>query len=791
MDYKPLEFEEKWLNYWDESGLNRTLNSSDRPNYYVLEMFPYPSGRLHIGHVRNYSIGDCIARFMKMSGYNVLHPSGFDAFGLPAENAAIKHHINPAEWTLENVNFMIGQQKRLGLAYDWNRLVVTCNDDYYRWNQWIFLKMFDRGLVYRKKGWVNWDPVDHTVLANEQVIDGRGWRSGALVEKREIEQWYLKITDYADELLSGLDELDGWPERVKTMQRNWIGKSLGTEVVFKSTLPGIEVNVFTTRPDTLFGVTYVVLAPEHPLVSELGTDPDVVQYVQKSLAKSAIDRADMTQIKTGVPLGISVINPVNNDVVPVYVSDYVLMDYGTGAVMAVPAHDDRDFEFAQRFGLPVRVVIQSPDVWDGTSAYTGTGKLIESGKFSGLESETAKERISQWLEENNVGKSVAKYRLRDWLISRQRYWGTPIPMAYRSDGTPIPVPIEQLPVRLPLDVQFEGKGNPLEQSLSFRHVEINGELLSRETDTMDTFFDSSWYFLRYTDPSNTDSPFDKRMADSWLPIGQYIGGIEHAVLHLLYARFFSKVLRDLGLHSVGEPFKNLLCQGMVIKDGAKMSKSLGNVVDPSDIISKYGADTARVFILFGAPVERDLDWSDAGVDGAFRFLSRVFRVVSDVQAHHPSSSPELEKLLHKTIKSVTEDIQRFSFNTAISRLMELTNFTVQHGISSDSARILTVLIAPFAPFMAEELWQQLGDKGSVHTQSWPSFDVSKTIDESVTLVVQVNGKVRDKIEVPRGMSQADAEKLVAESDRIQKFVDGQSIVKIIFVKDKILNLVVK
>ena len=798
MEYRPLDFEEKWMETWATSGLYRTDDTGDRPKYYVLEMFPYPSGRLHIGHVRNYTIGDCVARFKRMSGFNVLHPPGFDSFGLPAENAAIKNNLDPEKWTIDNIAFMIGQQKRLGLAYDWDRLVVTCKENYYRWNQWIFIKMMERGLVYRKKGWVNWDPVDQTVLANEQVIDGKGWRSGAEVEKREIEQWYIRITDYAEELLTGLDQLDGWPDRVKIMQRHWIGRSEGAEVLFRGITSESDITVYTTRPDTLFGVTYVVLAPEHPLTMTLarsaGTQTAVSAYIQAAMAKSVIERGDAGAPKTGMALGVTVINPMTQEPVPVYVSDYVLMDYGTGAVMAVPAHDHRDFEFATAYNLPVKIVIQPNESVLSTplaGAYTDPGILVNSGPFDGVASGLAKGQIVAGLESQGTGKSMVKYRLRDWLISRQRCWGTPIPVAYDDAGNCVPIPESQLPVRLPKDIQFSGKGNPLENSPSFREIELDGKRYRRETDTMDTFFDSSWYFFRYCDPQNESAPFSASLANHWGPVDQYIGGIEHAVLHLLYARFFSKVLRDLGMHSIDEPFKHLLCQGMVIKDGAKMSKSLGNVVDPSDIISKYGADTARLFILFGAPVERDLDWSAAGVEGAYRFIGRVFRMVTEFSDGQSVTSPAVVRMTHKTIKAVSDDVARFSFNTAISRMMEMVNFMSQSGTNRAALTALVQLISPFAPFAAEELWQFLGRSGSVHQSQWPTYDPALTVDETVTLVVQINGKVRDKIETVRGMTQTDAEALVRDSERIQKFVAGQTVVNVVYVPDRLLNLVLK
>ena len=790
MSYNPQQIEEKWQSLWQKSGLYRTPETPKNP-YYVLEMFPYPSGQLHMGHVRNYALGDCVARFKRMQGYDVLHPMGFDAFGLPAENAAIKHGIDPEKWTEANIQSMIVQLQQLGLGYDWERSLATCRPDYYKWNQWLFLKMAEKGLVYRKKGFVNWDPVDNTVLANEQVIDGKGWRSGAIVEKREIAQWYIKISDYAQELLDGLDSLSGWPERVKTMQRNWIGRSEGTEIHFTLVETQEVLPVFTTRPDTLFGVTYVVLAPEHPLVQDrIATTPGLSDYVQTTLAKSNAERGDATATKTGMPLGISVMHPMTAEKIPVYVADYVLMEYGTGAVMAVPAHDQRDYDFAQQFGLPFRQVIApSEGALPEGCAYTGPGTLVGSAAFDGMDTSSAKVAISDTLVTQNKGKVVTQYRLRDWLISRQRYWGTPIPFMVDAEGNYHPVPLEQLPVVLPKDVPFDGKGNPLAKSSAFMSVTHEGQNYQRETDTMDTFFDSSWYFLRYTDSHNTALPFSKEAA-KWLPVQQYIGGIEHAVLHLLYARFFTKVLRDLGLHTHDEPFQNLLCQGMVLKDGSKMSKSVGNTVDPGHIIAKYGADTARLFILFGAPVERDLEWSDSGVDGSFRFLNRVHRMLS-----HPgefvltASLSECEKQLHKTIQRVTEDISRFSFNTAISRMMELVNWIYTNGSTPEGIAILLQLLAPFAPFLAEEGWSILGKKGSVHESPWPTFDVRKTIDDTVTLVVQVNGKVRDKLEVARDSDQSTVQALALASEKTSKFIGDMAIQKVFFVPNKLLNIV--
>lgn len=806
MEYKPQEFEEKWMRHWHQSGLYQMESHSEKEAYYVLEMFPYPSGMLHMGHVRNYSIGDALARFKRMQGYRVLHPMGFDSFGLPAENAAIKNGIDPEGWTLGNIERMKEQLNRLGLSYDWGNQVVTCLPEYYKWNQWLFIQMYNKGLVYRKKGWVNWDPVDQTVLANEQVIDGKGWRSGAVVEKREIVQWYLKITDYAEELLTDLDTLDHWPDRVKTMQRNWIGKSFGTTVLFdvlgeNGDVVG-QIPVFTTRPDTLFGVTYVVLAVEHPMVETLiagkSNASEIKMFISDVLKQSVQDRTDLSRAKQGKALGVTVVNPVNGERCPLYVGDYVLMDYGTGAVMAVPAHDQRDFEFAKTYDLPIRVVIQNEqrnlDEQSLSEAYIESGVLVASGQFTGCESNAAKGDITEWLASQGKGSKQTTYRLRDWLISRQRYWGTPIPMLYDENGDVIPVSLEQLPVQLPKDAVFSGKGNPLEKSDLFQRVELNGKTYRRETDTMDTFFDSSWYFFRYCDVENTALPFTKEKSNDLLPVDQYIGGIEHAVLHLLYARFFTKVLRDLGLTSVSEPFQRLLCQGMVIKDGAKMSKSLGNVVDPEHIIATYGADTARMFILFGAPVERDLDWSDSGVEGSYRFLKRVYRLVieKDQFLFKPENQRQLDLIVHKTIKAVTEDIERFSYNTAISRLMECVNELYQIGVTDEALKILVLLLAPLAPFMTEELWQLLDpNTGSVHIQKWPSYDPLLAVTDTVTVVFQVNGKVRDKADVSKGLSKADLESLARQSERVQFYLNQGVVKHVVVVPDKLVNIVVQ
>ena len=803
MEYKPLNFEESLVSQWDDEGLYQSDESADKDPYYVLEMFPYPSGQLHMGHVRNYVIGDALARFKRMQGFNVLYPMGFDSFGLPAENAAIKHGVNPKDWTQKNVEQMVDQLKRLGLGYDWSRTLSTFKDDYYQWNQWLFLTFYEKGLVYRKKGWVNWDPVDQTVLANEQVIDGKGWRSGAVVEKKEIDQWYLKITDYAQELLDDLDKLTDWPDRVKLMQKNWIGKSIGTEIDFllvdKQGNEIDRVTVFTTRPDTLYGATYVSMACEHSLITKLleyaDDKADIEAFIHKTLASNQVDRSDATKPKTGKWLGVYAVNPVNQEQIPLYVADYVLMDYGTGVVMAVPAHDTRDFAFAKAHDLPIRIVITpATGLADETlkDAYTESGRLIDSNQFTGLDSIKAKDEITDYLISLDKGRRKEQFRLRDWLISRQRYWGTPIPMMYDENKNPVPVSKDALPVLLPEDAQFDGKGNPLASSESFMNVSYDGKQYRRETDTMDTFFDSSWYFLRYCDATNTTKPFDAEKISYWMNVDQYIGGIEHAVLHLLYARFFVKACRDCGLLTIDEPFKRLLCQGMVLKDGAKMSKSLGNTVDPSAIITKYGADTARIFILFGAPVERDLEYSETGVEGSFRFLKRFFSITKGYQDYplKEGKKDDLTKLCHKTIKAVTDDLARFSFNTAISRIMELVNAMYTMGTTKDVVLTSVLLLAPLAPFMSDHIWSSLGESGSVHTQDWPVFDDRYVQDDVITLVCQVNGKVREKLSVAIDSDQESVELVAKSSEKIQSYLDSGTLRKTIFVPNKLINFVV-
>ncbi len=796
IEYAPLENEEKILEKW------RTLSLSKKgkDKRYILEMFPYPSGNLHMGHVRNYSIGDVQARFLRMNGYDVMYPMGFDSFGLPAENAAIKNKINPIKWTEKNIDHMREQLKRLGCSYNWDTEISTSRSSYYRWNQWIFKKLYDAGLIYRKKGYVNWDPVDQTVLANEQVIDGKGWRSGALVEKKEIEQWYIKITNYAEELLEDLEKLDKWPERVKNMQRQWIGKNSGTIIKFDiETTNGINtIEVFTTRPDTLFGVTYVSIAPEHDQLADLlNHSPfkdECKKYIQNSLQKKDSERTDESKIKTGINTGLLATHPITGNKVPLFIADYVLTDYGTGAVMAVPAHDERDHEFAKKYSLPIIEVIKAPDDHDtNKAAYTNSGILINSGEFSDIENNLAKEKISKHLVEINKGEVKPQYKLRDWLISRQRYWGTPIPIIYDEDGNSFCVEESELPVELPTDISFDGKGNPIESSQTFKSIHKENQQFTRETDTMDTFFDSSWYFLRYCDSKNESLPFKNEIVNHYCPIDYYIGGIEHACMHLLYSRFFTKALRDLGLHNIDEPFKKLICQGMVLKDGAKMSKSLGNTVDPNSIIEKYGADTARIFILFGAPVEKDLDWSDEGVDGSFRFLKRFYNYTVNYMEYNVSqdNEPKLRKHCHKVIKKITSDINSFQFNTAISQLMELINTISKIGTNLETALIMAKLIAPFAPFTAEDIWNNLNQSGSIHEEEWPTYDSKLIIDDEITLIIQVNGKVRDKLITGRELSEENIKKLALEQQNVSKHLENKTIIKTIFIPERLINFVVK
>ena len=824
--YNHQEIEKKWQQVWEEKGINKTPNESDKPKYYALSMFPYPSGKLHMGHVRNYTISDVIARFKKMKGFNVLHPMGWDSFGLPAENAAIQKGKDPADWTFSNIEYMKMQLKTLGLSVDWEREIATCKKDYYKWTQWLFLEFFKAGLAYKKESPVNWCEKCATVLANEQVEDGKCWRCESLITKKKLSQWYLKITDYSERLLQDLDKLTGWPENVKLMQKNWIGKSYGTVLKFKTEeQPEIEIPVFTTRPDTVFGVTYLVVAPEYPDIDKLITDENkekVNEYIENSKRLSEIERTSTERPKTGVPLGTHVINPFNGEKVPLWTGDYVLVEYGTGAVMGVPAHDTRDFEFVRKFNLPVVEVIKNPEKQDSTpltEAYTDAGIMINSGEFDGLSSDEGKKKITEWAEKNNAGFGKVQFRLRDWLISRQRYWGAPIPVIYcEKCGI---VPDENLPVILPEDVDFSVKGiSPVATSSDFVNTTCPkcNSLAKRETDTMDTFICSSWYYLRYIDPKNSEKIFDSELVNKWMNVDQYVGGIEHAILHLLYSRFFVKFLKDRGLVNFNEPFENLLTQGMVLKDGTKMSKSKGNTVDPDEIFVNYGADTARLFILSDSPPARDLDWSDAGVEGCYKFLNRVWRLVKACEPNlaHPDSvvsqddtssfSKENKDLLretHKTIKGITQDINNeFQFNTAISKSRELVNSLYDYvntkkvyseedkAVLSQAVFTLIKLMSPLVPHLSEEIWNEFGANGSIHLTEWPEYKEELCMADTVTIAIQVSGKLRDKIDMPLNSSKEDIEKAALAQAKVQVYTEGKQIVKIIVVPNKLINIVV-
>ena len=820
--YCPQEIEARWQNIWETEHSCHTEMDDTKPKYYVLEMFPYPSGKLHMGHVRNYSIGDVVARFRTMEGYNVLHPMGFDSFGMPAENAAIKNKVHPAQWTYANIENMERQQKALGLAYDWSREVITCHQDYYRWTQWLFELFYKKGLAYKKAASVNWCDTCGTVLANEQVEDGKCWRCKSEVHKKNLAQWFFKITDYADELLADLAKLPGWPERVKTMQENWIGRSEGLEFRLPAPALQTEIPVYTTRPDTVFGITFLALAPEHPLVDKICAISDkadeIRAFCMRVKKQSDIERASSESEKEGIFTGLYCTNPFNGEQVEIWITNYVLFEYGTGAVMAVPSEDQRDWMFATKYGIRKILTIRPPEgelhLEDMTEAYVEKeGFLINSGKFTGMEMHAAMGAIIAEAEAQGFGKRRINYRLRDWLISRQRYWGAPIPIINCEKCGEVLVPEEELPVRLPEDVSFEqGAVSPLSSSEHFLHCKCpkcGGDAI-RETDTMDTFICSSWYYYRYADPKNTERPFDRDKVNYWAPVDQYIGGIEHAILHLLYARFFTKVLRDAGMLDFDEPFTNLLTQGMVIKDGAKMSKSLGNVVSPEEIIEKYGADTARLFILFAAPVERDLDWSDQGVEGAFRFLNRVWRIllqfedaiksapaVCDPSGLTPEET-ELRRILHLTVKKVTEDVRdRFMFNTAISSIMELVNAIyvfqdkeLSPALARETASALLRMLAPFAPHITAELWSRLF-VDSVHAENWPVYDASALTQDEIEVVLQINGKVRDRVKIAADLDKAAMERLVTELPRAKELTEGKTIVKVVCVPGKLVNIVVK
>ena len=821
--YFPQEIEKRWQEIWEKGNVFHTPDDSEKPKYYALSMFPYPSGKLHMGHVRNYTITDVIARFKKMQGYNVLHPMGWDSFGLPAENAAMKHGADPAKWTDENIAYMTKQLKMLGLSYDWQREVTTCKPDYYKWTQWLFIQLYKKGLAYKKEAAVNWCDNCGTVLANEQVIDGKCWRCDSVVEKKYLSQWFFKITDYAERLLEDLDKLPGGGDNVKTMQANWIGKSQGAIIKFKvKEVEGLEVPVYTTRPDTVYGITYLVVAPEYKDIEKLTTPENkqaVEEYRANARKMTEIERLSTERVKTGVPLGTHCINPFNGEEFPLWTADYALVEYGTGAVMAVPTHDTRDFDFAKKYNLPMKVVIQNKENPSDCkeAAYTEEGVLVNSNEFNGMKNTDAKKAITQKAVDEGFGEFKTQYRLRDWLISRQRYWGAPIPMIYCDKCGIVPEKEENLPVMLPSDVDFSVVGkSPITTSKTFAETTcpICGGKARRELDTMDTFVCSSWYYLRYSDPKNTNLPFSKELVDKWLPVDQYVGGIEHAILHLLYSRFFTKALKDLDLLSFDEPFKNLLTQGMVLKDGSKMSKSKGNTVDPDEIFENFGADTARLFILSDSPPARDFDWSDAGVEGCYKFLNRVWRLVSENQNYITKDykiefplkreNDDLVRTVHMAIKGITNDIANdFQFNTVISKYRELTNAIYDwRGKKSDftdedknvfSFAVLTLikLMAPVTVHMSEEIWHDVGGAGSIHDEKWCVWDENLAKASKITLVVQVNGKVKDKLEADEGLSDDELKNLALSSDKVKELTAGKNIVKVIVVTKKLVNIVFK
>ncbi|MFB2770085.1 leucine--tRNA ligase [Pelatocladus sp. BLCC-F211] len=867
--YNPTQIEEKWQKTWNELGLDKISLDTNKPKYYALSMFPYPSGSLHMGHVRNYTITDVIARLKRMQGYRVLHPMGWDAFGLPAENAAIDRGVPPSNWTYQNIDQMRQQLQSLGLSIDWDCEVATCSPDYYKWTQWIFLQFYQAGLAYQKEAAVNWDPIDQTVLANEQVDnEGRSWRSGAKVERKLLRQWFFKITDYAEELLNDLEKLPGWPERVKLMQANWIGKSTGAYLEFPIVGSSEKIGVYTTRPDTVYGVSYVVLAPEHPL-TQLVTTPEqqaaVEAFVQEVTNQSELERTAEDKPKRGIPTGGKAINPFRGEEIPIWIADYVLYEYGTGAVMGVPAHDARDFKFAKEQNLPIKVVIVPPDnvetlhvetlhvetlhVTSLQEAYTEPGVLVNSSQFDRMNSTDAKKAIVEYAEKQGFGKERVQYRLRDWLISRQRYWGAPIPIIHCPNCGAVPVPDQDLPVKLPENVEFTGRGgSPLAKLESWVNVPCPncGTPAKRETDTMDTFIDSSWYFLRFTDAKNEQQVFNSARVNDLMPVDQYVGGIEHAILHLLYSRFFTKVLRDRGLLNFDEPFQRLLTQGMVQgltyfnpnKGGkdkwvpsylvdpndpcdpqtgeplqriyATMSKSKGNGVAPEDVINKYGIDTARMFILFKAPPEKDLEWDEADVEGQFRFLNRVWRLVTEFAENHSSPKidqskienpkskieKDLRRAIHTAIKEVSEDVEDgYQFNTAISELMKLSNAITDASckdspVYAEGIQTLVVLMAPFAPHIADELWHLLGNSNSVHTQTWPKYDSAALVADEINLVIQIMGKTRGAIPVPAQADKAELEKYARESEIAKRYIEGKEIKKVIVVPGKLINFVI-
>ena len=809
--YRPEQIEQEAQQFWESEQTFIVSEQPGKDKFYCLSMFPYPSGRLHIGHVRNYTIGDVVSRYQRMQGKNVMQPMGWDAFGLPAENAALKNNVPPAKWTYENIDYMRGQLKRLGFGYDWNRELATCRPEYYRWEQWFFTRLFEKGLVYRKKSTVNWCPNDQTVLANEQVIDGCCWRCDTRVEQKEIPQWFIRITAYAEELLKDLDQLDGWPDQVKAMQRNWIGRSEGVEMDFA--IDGEDpLRVYTTRPDTLMGVSYVAVAAGHPLARKAAaSNADVAAFVEECTHNKVAEADIATMEKKGIFTGLYAKHPISGEEVPVWVANFVLMDYGTGAVMAVPAHDQRDFEFAQAYNLPIRQVITAADGGDtdvSEAAFTDKGTLINSGKYDGLSSADAFDAIASDLQAAGLGERRVNYRLRDWGVSRQRYWGAPIPMVEKADGELVPAPENELPVVLPEDVEMNGVQSPIKADPDWAKTTVNGEPATRETDTFDTFMESSWYYARYCCPDNDQAMLDPEKANYWLPVDQYIGGIEHAILHLLYSRFFHKLLRDAGLVNSDEPFKRLLCQGMVLKDGAKMSKSKGNTVDPQEMIEKYGADTVRLFIMFAAPPEQSLEWNDAGVEGANRFLKRLWRLVHEhlAQADVPALDTEalsdagkaLRRKTHETIHKVSDDYERrLTFNTAIAAVMELCNEVSRfepaqpqdHAVVREALTAAVQLLAPIVPHICHTLWQALGHGTGLVDSGWPTLDESALVKDTIELVVQVNGKVRAKIDAPASADKATLEAMARDAPNAQKFLEGVTIRKVIVVPGKLVNIV--
>ena len=813
--YTAGDIEARAQQFWDEQQTFRVSEDPAREKYYCLSMFPYPSGRLHMGHVRNYSIGDVITRYQRMQGRNVLQPMGWDAFGLPAENAAIQNQVPPAKWTRENIDYMRNQLKQLGFGYDWERELATCDPEYYRWEQWFFTRLFEKGVVYKKTAVVNWDPVDNTVLANEQVIDGRGWRSGALVERREIPQWFLKITDYADELLNDIDTLEGWPEQVRTMQRNWIGRSEGIEMQFGLSGRDDSLSIYTTRPDTLMGVTYVAVAPEHPLAAEAAAGNAALAAFIEECRQSGVSEATLaTQEKKGFDTGLTAIHPISGEQVPIWAANFVLMEYGSGAVMSVPAHDQRDYEFARQNGIAIRQVIypasddQQADL--DKQAFIEKGVLQNSAGFDGLTSAEAFEAIGDWLEQAGKGARQVNYRLRDWGVSRQRYWGCPIPVINCASCGAVPVPEADLPVTLPTDVTVDATGSPLKKMAAFIETTcpVCGDPAERETDTFDTFFESSWYFARYACADNSSAMLDER-ANYWMPVDQYVGGIEHAVLHLLYARFFNKLMRDEGLLVSDEPFTCLLTQGMVLKDGSKMSKSKGNTVDPQGLIDQYGADTVRLFTMFAAPPEQSLEWSDSGVEGASRFLKRLWKQVYRHVAAGPAAALNVAELnaaqkavrhsVHTTLAKVSDDVgRRYTFNTAIAANMELLNTLARFADDSDQGRAVmqealdavVLMLSPIVPHITHELWQQLGHGQAVVDCAWPLVDEAALVQASIALVVQVNGKVRGRINVSPDASREIIEAAVMDEENVQKHIADKTVRKIIVVPGKLVNVVV-